>query len=294
MAVHIETHEIRVFKAVYENHGFKKAADKLFVTQSAVSQTVSNLEKKLDSVLLERNPIKLTEAGIRLLNYAELVLGEEDAVLDDIKNIKQGVLSTLLLAMNGSVNQLFGSDLMAAYCEDSPLTKLKLSVMPSRQIITAVASDLWELGFGPFQQNMPDYFETMPLFTDERVLMISKYHPQLRASPEAILQQVPLIVSHLDNQDMRPALDRLRDAFGTIWEIDDTALRLSLLNRGLGMSYIDRRLLVANQYPELIPLESLTDFAAIKLQFGVYHRRGKQLSTGAQRFLNICEQFDFH
>ena len=255
MAVHIETHEIRVFKAVYENHGFKKAADKLFVTQSAVSQTVSNLEKKLDSVLLERNPIKLTEAGIRLLNYAELVLGEEDAVLDDIKNIKQGVLSTLLLAMNGSVNQLFGSDLMAAYCEDSPLTKLKLSVMPSRQIITAVASDLWELGFGPFQQNMPDYFETMPLFTDERVLMISKYHPQLRASPEAILQQVPLIVSHLDNQDMRPALDRLRDAFGTIWEIDDTALRLSLLNRGLGMSYIDHRLLVANQYPELIPLQ---------------------------------------
>ena len=65
MPLHIETHEIRVFKAVYQENGFKKAADKLFVTQSAISQTISNLEKKLDTLLLERNPLKLTEAGIR-------------------------------------------------------------------------------------------------------------------------------------------------------------------------------------------------------------------------------------
>ena len=52
MPLHIETHEIRVFKAVYEHNGFKKAADTLFVTQSAVSQTIANLEHKLGSLFI--------------------------------------------------------------------------------------------------------------------------------------------------------------------------------------------------------------------------------------------------
>ena len=96
MPLHIETQEIRVFKAIYDENGFKRAADKLFVTQSAVSQTLANLERKLETILMERNPLKLTEPGIRFLNYAEAVLGEEQGVLTDINNIKNGILSTLL------------------------------------------------------------------------------------------------------------------------------------------------------------------------------------------------------
>ena len=52
MSIHIETQEIRVFKAIYDENGFKRAADKLFVTQSAVSQTLANLERKLETILM--------------------------------------------------------------------------------------------------------------------------------------------------------------------------------------------------------------------------------------------------
>ena len=79
MSIHIETQEIRVFKAIYDENGFKRAADKLFVTQSAVSQTLANLERKLETILMERNPLKLTEPGIRFLNYAEAVLAKSRA-----------------------------------------------------------------------------------------------------------------------------------------------------------------------------------------------------------------------
>lgn len=294
MPVHIEIQEIRAFKAVYDEQGFKRAADKLFVTQSAVSQTIQNLEKKLDCILMDRNPIKLTEAGIRFLNYAELVLGEEDAVLTDVKNIKQGILGTLLLAMSGTVSRLFGESLLNAYCAENPLTRLKVNVMPSRQIISAVASDLWELGFGPFQKNMPDYFHTLPLFSDERTLVISKDHPLARAAPDIILQRVPLLTSHLDDQDLRPAMDRLRDAFGTIWEIDDTDLRVALTADGLGMSYLDQQLIETDpRCASMIPLTTHMDFASIPLTFGVYHRKGKQLSSGAENFLETCKSFNF-
>lgn len=296
MPVHIETHEIRVFKAVYDEGGFKKAADKLFVTQSAVSQTISNLERKLDSLLLQRNPLKLTEAGIRLLNYAEMVLGEEENALADIRNIKNGILSTLMLALNSTVNALYGQALVSAYCRESPLIRIKINVMPSRQIISAVGSDLWELGFGPFQQQMPAHFETMPLFDDVRQLMISRRHPKfarLMKAPEQVLQQVPLIVSHLDDPDMRPAIDKLRDAFGTIWEVSDINLRINLVAQGLGMSYLDSRLVASTgECHDFVGLDAWP-FSRIPLTFGIYHRKRKQLSTGALRFIDVARQFAF-
>jgi DNA-binding transcriptional LysR family regulator len=296
MPLHIETNEIRVFKAVYEENGFKKAADKLFVTQSAISQTISNLEKKLDTLLLERNPLKLTETGIRLLNYAESVLSEEDTLLADIKNINHGILSTLLLAMSGTVNSLFGPALVATYCEQSPLTRVKLNVMPSRQIISAITSDLFELGFGPFQKSMPDHFQTIPLFRDERVLMISRQHtmyPLILADGEHKLREVPLIVSHLDDPDLRPAIDKLRDNFGTIWEVSDLALRMNLVARGLGMTYLDRNLASANSQCADFEALEFVSFAKIPLTFGLYHRRKKQLSMGASHFIDVCRIFDF-
>lgn len=294
MPVHIEIQEIRVFKAVYQERGFNRAADKLFVTQSAVSQTISNLEKKLDCLLMHRNPIKLTQAGIRFLNYAELVLGEEEAVLGDISNIKQGILGTLLIAMSGTVSQLHGSDLLSNYSDTSPLTRLKVNIMPSRQMITAVASELVELGFGPFQKNMPDYFETIPLFEDDRILMISKNHPLAQAEPGQILEQVPLLVSHLDDQDLRPAMDRLRDAFGTISEVNDTELRLSLVARGLGMSYFDSKLLDADDRGEsMVALSRHVEFARIPLTFGLYYRAGRPLSSGAEQFIETCKSYQF-
>ena len=296
MPIHIENQEVRVFKAIYEENGFKKAAEKLFVTQSAVSQTLANLEKKLETVLLERNPLKLTESGIRFLNYAEAVLGEEQGVLTDINNIKHGILSTLLLTMNGTVNALYGSTLMGEYCEGSPLTKIKLNIMPSRQIISCVVSDLWELGLGPFQQNMPVQLELIPLFEDTRSLTISINHPgfqELKDDPEELARRVPLIVSYLDDPDMRPAIDKLRHVFGTIWEVNDMDLRIKLVAKGLAMSYLDARLVQQFQYRnELVSLDSLT-FTQMPLTFGLFYRKRKQLSSGARKFIDLCRDFPF-
>src|SRR5688572_7331653 len=64
----IERHEIRCFQAVIDAGGFSRAAERLDLSQSAVSQAIANLEHRLGTVLLRRgNPPQLTEAGIRLL-----------------------------------------------------------------------------------------------------------------------------------------------------------------------------------------------------------------------------------
>ena len=147
------------------------------------------------------------------------MLGKEAQVWRDISNIKNGVLGSLLLATSSTVNALYGETLIMAFLEEAPLTRLKINVMPSRQINPGVEADLWELAFGPFQRTMPPHLTTIPLFSDDRRLVVSETHPlanEISAAPERALKEIPLVVSHLEDPDVRPAIDKLRDVFGTI------------------------------------------------------------------------------
>ena len=297
ISTHLEPHEIRVFKTVCDTGGFKTAADKLYVTQSAISQAVANLERKLGTLLIERGkPIALTESGQRLQEYADLVLQEEHDVLTDIANIRQGVASTLQIAMSGSVSQLFGNELLEDYCDSNPLTRLKVDVMPSRKIIQGVMADTLELGFGPFQHQMPALLETVPLFRESRKLVISRRHPKLERlleDPENCIQEIPLMVSHLEDPDVRPAIEKLRNEFGTIWEVSNLSLRLNMVSKNIGMCYVDERVLRANAVcADFVPLTGLA-FSDVELTFGLYYRKRRTLSTGARQFIDICQSFSF-
>jgi len=120
----IERNEIRCFHAVVEAGGFSRAAERLDLSQSAVSQAIANLEHRLGAVLLRRgNPPQLTEAGIRLLRFAETVMNEERETLADIAQIKSGALSTLSLALSPAANARFGIALLREFSERNPLTR---------------------------------------------------------------------------------------------------------------------------------------------------------------------------
>ena len=193
----IERHEIRIFSAVVEEGGFSRAAERLNISQSAVSQAVANLEHKLDTQLLlrEKQP-ELTEAGKRLFSYTQTVINEEHNTLQDIQQIRTGALSTLNLAMNSMVNRFHGRELLLEFCERNPLTRLKLDVAPSREIIYGVDADRWDLGFGPFSKHMPGHLVTEPYFAERRLLVVHQNHPRfdaLRQHPERELGQATLL-----------------------------------------------------------------------------------------------------
>jgi LysR family transcriptional regulator, hydrogen peroxide-inducible genes activator len=178
----IERNEIRCFHAVVEAGGFSRAAERLDLSQSAVSQAIANLEHRLGAVLLRRgNPPQLTEAGIRLLRFAETVMNEERETLADIAQIKSGALSNLSLALSPAANARFGIDLLKEFSERNPLTRLKVVVAPSREIVYGVSDGRWELGFGPLQHSMPEYFAFHPCFSETRRLMAARDHPSREA-----------------------------------------------------------------------------------------------------------------
>ncbi|MDE0991079.1 MAG: hypothetical protein OSA83_17845, partial [Pseudomonadales bacterium] len=65
---------------------------------------------------------------------------------------------------------------------------------------------------------------------------------------------------------------------------------LALVNQGLGMTYLDDKILA--EQPELGIIDHLS-FSTIPLTFGIYYRRDKRLSKGGYQFIRICEAFSF-
>jgi len=287
----IERNEIRCFHAVIEAGGFSRAAERLEISQSAVSQAIANLEHRLGAVLLRRGtPPQLTEAGIRLLRFTETVLNEERETLADIAQIKSGALSTLSLALSPASNSRFGVSLLKEFSERNPLTRLKVVVAPSREIVYGVSDGRWELGFGPLQHTMPEYFAFHPFLSETRRLMIGRDHPQrpaLARDALGTLRSLPLVTSYLDDIARRPGGDRLRNAFASVWEVSHMELRLALVAEGKGVTYVSD--LVANLPSELVPIEGLP-FSSVERQVGVYYLRHQSLSQAGLRFLALCRE----
>ena len=290
-SLQIERHEIRVFAAIIESGGFSRAAERLHLSQSAVSQAMANLEHKLGTLLIIRGrKPELTEAGRRMFSYARLVMIEEQTALHDIEQIRTGALSTLSLAVNSMVNRYFARSLMLTFCEQNPLTKLKLDVVPSKEIIYGVDDERWELGFGPFQSDMPGHFETRVYFTERRLLAVHRQHPlfdALMQKPAEVLAKTTLLTSYLDDVAKRPGDSRLRNQFAAVWEVSNLDLRLALAAAGKGVTYLSDRLM--DDCEGMVAIPQLTS-AAIPREVGVYYKRHQPLSTGAQRFLSLCDR----
>ena len=70
----------------------------------------------------------------------------------------------------------------------------------------------------------------------------SRYDQMIKGDARA-LKRTPLIASALDNPDMRPSIQRLRDQFSTVWEVSSLSLRIHMVEQGMGVTFMDRKLL---------------------------------------------------
>lgn len=290
----LENAELRTFRCVVEVNGFNRAAEVLHVSQSAVSQTIANLEAKLDVVLLQRGKqLALTDAGRRLLEYAHEVLNEEQEVLQDIARLRQGGRQTLNLAINSTINRFYAPQLLNRFNEAQGAVQIKVTELPSRNLIYTVLSGKADLAIGPFQKHM-EAFTTIPLYNENRHLVVSPRHPDyenIRKGLAKSLKSTVLITSFLDTPDQRPSQQRLRDRFLSVWEISSLSLRVQLVDQGLGVAFIDSKML--EEYPVCRDFTQIKGppFSTIERQVGLYHKAGKSLNSCTNQFIELCREF---
>lgn len=98
---HIELRHLRLLQALVESGGLTAAAERLHLTQSAVSHQLKALENLLGLSLLERatRPVRLTPAGKRLLQLAEAALPQVEEAMRDLAKLKDGDAGELRIAL---------------------------------------------------------------------------------------------------------------------------------------------------------------------------------------------------
>ena len=288
----IENTEARIFRAIVEENGFRRAAECLHLSQSAVSQSLKQLEDKLGVTLIRRTqPPQLTDAGRRFLQYAVEAGRQEMSVLEDVERLRRGGGDVLSVAINSVINRYQAPRLVATFCRANQQAGLKVEELPSREIIYAVLSSRSELGLGPFQTHMNAY-ETIPLYDENRLLVASPNHPaaeHLQSDPERALRDTPLIASYLDEPTLRPSLAKMRYGFASVWQVSSLGLRLQLIAQGFGVSYVSELLLERDPLcANFIRLDQLS-FGKIPRKVGLYYKKGRELSRAALDFIGICK-----
>jgi LysR family transcriptional regulator for metE and metH len=101
MPLHLEFRHLRTMRAIHEAGGLARAAERLNITQSALSHQVKNLEGQIGQELFVRRskPMTLSDAGRRLLALAEEVMPRVEALEAELAGLKEGSVGRLHIAI---------------------------------------------------------------------------------------------------------------------------------------------------------------------------------------------------
>src|SRR5262245_36390253 len=245
----MDTRQLAAFCAVVERRSFSQAAERLGVTQPAVSLQVRALEKRLGTQLLDRSGrrVEPTEAGLRLYRGAQRLLTLEEQILDEVAGEAEGELvGELQIGASTGPAAIVVPLLLCEFQRRHPALKVSLNVSDTHSVVERVAARELELGIvGAARRHRAVRFE--PFFDDEVILVCPPGHPfagrtvaldELREAP-LILMQEGAGVRQIVEDALRRQGVKLRDL--------DVRLELGLqesvrraVEAGYGVTFISR------------------------------------------------------
>jgi DNA-binding transcriptional LysR family regulator len=245
----MDTRQLAAFCAVVERRSFSQAAERLGVTQPAVSLQVRALEKRLGTQLLDRSGrrVEPTEAGWRLYRGAQRMLALEDQLVADISASADGaVAGDLVLGASTGPAAVAVPVVLGEFQRVYPDVRVFLTVSDTHSVVERVAARELELGIvGAARRHRGVRFE--PFFSDQVILVCPPGHrfegrtiglDELREAP-LILMQEGAGVRQIVEDALRRQGVKLRDL--------DVRLELGLqesvrraVEAGYGVTFISR------------------------------------------------------
>ncbi|WP_229519107.1 LysR family transcriptional regulator [Massilia rhizosphaerae] len=167
---------LRIFKAVADEGGVARAAERLHCVQSNVSTRLTQFEKKLDVKLFHRvgNRLIITQDGVRLLDYAErlLQLAEEAKAAVTGKGAPSGPLR---IGSMETAAALRLPPILAKYHEQYPQVNLEIQTGPTHFMLEQVLNHMVDIGVVAGPINCPD-LNQQNIFEEELVLVTELGH----------------------------------------------------------------------------------------------------------------------
>jgi DNA-binding transcriptional LysR family regulator len=245
----MDTRQLTAFCAVVERRSFSQAAERLGVTQPAVSLQVRALEKRLGTQLLDRSGrrVEPTEAGWRLFRGAQRLLQIEAQLLDEIAAEGEGELEgELSIGASTGPAAIAVPVLLCEFQRSNPGVKVALQVHDTQTVVDLVADRELELGIvGAARRHRAVRFE--PFLQDEVILICPPGHPfagrtvsvdELRDEALIVMQEGAGVRQVVEDELRRSGV-RLRD-LGVDLELGLQESVRSAVQAGYGVTFISR------------------------------------------------------
>jgi len=169
----IEIRHLRYFLAVAEELHFRKAADKLFVSQPGLSRQIKQMEEELGFALFERSNkrVTLTKAGKYLKDEVEHIIKNLEDTFDHAQLIHEGMEGQISFGYVGSAMQNVIPELILRIREDYPNIHYSLREMENPEQIDALLLNDVDLAFVRLEK-VPKGLDIRPVFEDTFSLVL--------------------------------------------------------------------------------------------------------------------------
>jgi len=173
--------QLKILHAISKEGSFKKAAEKLYISQPAVSLQIQNLEKQLNKPIFYRDKRKasLTETGKLLIKYCDRILSlceETCLALDELNTLQSGAL---IIGASQTTGTYLMPRLIGLFRHKYPQIEVELQVHSTRKIAWGIATGQIDLAIvgGEVPQELKNDLELTPYAEDELALILPTTHP---------------------------------------------------------------------------------------------------------------------
>jgi DNA-binding transcriptional LysR family regulator len=290
----MQIESLKVFCDLAETESFTKAAQINEVTQSAVSQQISSLERLFKSLLIERSKKKfrLTREGQVLYDYSKQVIATYDALHSKLQEIKDIISGTIRVATIYSIGLHDLPPYLKKFLKSYPTVNVHVEYRRANQVYEDVLGNVVDLGLVAYPTR-DSKLEICPLRKDTLVLICHPQHP-LAKSKSLRLKALngQKFISFEPDIPTRKALDKLLKSQGVTvehaMEFDniETVKRAVELNCGVAIvPETTIRQEVANRTLTAVPLEG-NYFRPL----GAIYRKSKVLSPAIKQFIALLKK----
>jgi DNA-binding transcriptional LysR family regulator len=293
----MDTRQLRAFCTVVEKKSFSQAAEKLGVTQPAVSLQVRALEQRLGQTLLDRSGrrVEPTEAGRRLYRSAQRMLALEAQLLDEVSADEGPLSGTLAIGASTGPGAHLVPLLLCDFQQKHPDLHVSLSIWDTQTVIDQVADRSVELGVvGALRRHRALEFE--PLVRDEIVLAVPPSHPAAGGSlgvdelrdETLIVMQEGAGVRQVIEEELRRAGLRLRGVEPKL-ELGLQESVKSAVAAGYGVAFISRTAIEGELAGRTLATARVEGIEPAR-QIYVVRVRGRAATRAADSFLEFAKE----
>lgn len=296
--MHIET--LKVFCDLVDLESFSLAAERNFVTQSAVSQQIRSLEDKFKRRLLERirgrREVKLTPAGDVFYHESKKVLAAYDQLQENLRGVVGKIGGTVKVATVYSVGLHELPDKVREFMTKFPAAKIDMEYSRTTRVVRDVMNGTVELGILAFPE--PRRGLTITPMPDDRLVLI--------APPDhKFADRKKLKVNELDGEDFvlferdvptRKAMDKIFKANNVevkkVAEFDNIETIKRAVEVGFGIAIVPESAVTESKKAGTLAVIQMAEKYWVR-SVGVIHRSDRNLSIAAKKFVELLGNREF-